>query len=696
MKFNKIFSALFSGAMLLGTVACTDEVEFTPADPVAGEGVYFPEDVTSAEILQGSSSVTLDLLRTNDNGPLTVNLESSVTDKDGNPLANDFTIPTHAQFVAGSLMAPIDITYDWTKVEAEVDFYVHIKVPAELSTPYGLSEQTFVLKYSPWSEFKRYGGTEMGTGTLSGFDMSDIEVPVYESESLVGAGKQYRFGGYLVDEAYPEAQGYPGSYVNGYNFIVRVSPTSLGGKYSHLYPATLEPVATGDDQSFGEMIMITDVYTFRTRVGGNIYPGNTDEELQRVSVYNSQTGLFSIHCVYYTGTTAQLTADEYMQLPGFKDYSLSFSYKGNMVAPDGSESVIIEAYRSDDVASYSYAIKAGELTNDEIAQTVTEIQNDSEAELIYDALTNLEFTPDEPGVYTIVGVGYDAAGAKVCQQAFTFEFESVQKESDWEEAGTVLYTDGILYGLFNNIGGETYQVKLEKHKTTPNYYRLVNPYAPYASAGIVSSGKHYINFYKGSTSNYVALDWSETGLRVNGDNWSVASMVYPLLDQYDVDVIARSQYSYVLGTMEDGVIEFPAGLINRYIYPEGTENDGYISNYSDALIDAFNNLPDENDPGFDAALNALFSGMQIHAYGMGKFAIDMMDIAAAPARSNFGGVKAGVNAEFNSAARMVKAPAVVTSLPGNMPKLARKPVEAKKVDGKLFRKGYTFKINDKF
>ena len=45
---------------------------------------------------------------------------------------------------------------------------------------------------------------------------------------------------------------------------------------------------------------------------------------------------------------------------------------------------------------------------------------------------------------------------------------------------------------------------------------------------------------------------------------------------------------------------------------------------------------------------------------------------------------------------MVKAPAVVTSLPGNMPKLARKPVEAKKVDGKLFRKGYTFKINDKF
>ena len=44
MKFNKIISALMGGAFLFGMAACTDEVEYTPADVIPGNNVYFPVD----------------------------------------------------------------------------------------------------------------------------------------------------------------------------------------------------------------------------------------------------------------------------------------------------------------------------------------------------------------------------------------------------------------------------------------------------------------------------------------------------------------------------------------------------------------------------------------------------------------------------------------------------------------------------
>lgn len=102
MKFNKIISALMGGAFLFGMAACTDEVEYTPADVIPGNNVYFAVDEpATVEIGVDATSCEVYLYRENADGVLTVGLEGQVTDKQGNPETDIFTVPSQVTFPAG-------------------------------------------------------------------------------------------------------------------------------------------------------------------------------------------------------------------------------------------------------------------------------------------------------------------------------------------------------------------------------------------------------------------------------------------------------------------------------------------------------------------------------------------------------------------------------------------------------------------
>lgn len=151
MKINKLFSFLLGGALIMGAASCTDEVEYNGADAITGNGVYFPElESTDVAIEQNTSSVTVELLRTNGEAQLNVPLKSSVTDKDGNAVANNpFDIPATVTFPAGVVKIQVPISYVFTDVEPEFNYYVHLAIEGEESTPYGRVNQTYVLKYAP-------------------------------------------------------------------------------------------------------------------------------------------------------------------------------------------------------------------------------------------------------------------------------------------------------------------------------------------------------------------------------------------------------------------------------------------------------------------------------------------------------------------------------------------------------------------
>lgn len=84
MKFNKIFSALCGGLLLAGFSACTDKVEYSPAEAILGNGVYFDSKATSdalVSIPKDANELQIPLFRTNADGALTVGLQAKFTDR---------------------------------------------------------------------------------------------------------------------------------------------------------------------------------------------------------------------------------------------------------------------------------------------------------------------------------------------------------------------------------------------------------------------------------------------------------------------------------------------------------------------------------------------------------------------------------------------------------------------------------------
>ena len=110
MKLNKITSMLFGGALLFGAAACTDEVEYTPTEPIAVEGVYFSETESNVvDIHDNANKVAINLYRVNADKAITVDLSGEVLGANGTPVPQIFDVPTQVSFPAGETVVPIEI-----------------------------------------------------------------------------------------------------------------------------------------------------------------------------------------------------------------------------------------------------------------------------------------------------------------------------------------------------------------------------------------------------------------------------------------------------------------------------------------------------------------------------------------------------------------------------------------------------------
>lgn len=635
MTHNKLFHTLFGGLLLFGAAACTDEIEYTPADPVAGEGVYFSADADEViNIKTDATETTVILYRSNAEGTYTASLESTIVDADGTDAADIFDVPASVTFADGATEAPIKIGVTFNKVVPLAEYVLNIKVKGNETTPYGLPAREFIITYAPWGDAERYGGKdEYAVVTLSGFGISGHEVPVFEEKSLVSEQRRYIFGGVGMpgyeDLTPNDKDFYEYSYINGYNVTVIRDAEPVNAQNPNIYLCTMPPVATGDD-SEGSMIMITDVYTYRTQIG-EIYPGNTPEQLRGLSYYNAETGLFTIYTIYYDASGPLLPSEEYMQLPGFKSYTLEFSYTGNYVSSDGKESAIIEAYRSDDLASFAYVIKQGALDEAGLNAAKDEILANTDLDLIYDQVAHLSFSPEESGLYTIVGVGYDTNGKNVCQSYEVFSFESVQKEKDWQSIGMCEYTDGAFYGLIaykdgTPFGGDTWDVEVEESIKEPGHYRLVNPYASWPTnvefGNALSIPGNYYLYFNATKNDNAYIVTSDLGidlapLNIQGLSGACtlgSRQVEVFLENGNsLDDIAKAGWC---GTNDNGLITFPAATL---ILGCG-EKGAFYANQNDATMEAFEN-------------NSFSANLLPTGYGVGILSIDMSVMTKAPARS---------------------------------------------------------------
>lgn len=671
MKFNKIISALMGGAFLFGMAACTDEVEYTPAEVIPGNNVYFPVDESATvEIGVDATSCDVYLYREGADDVLTVGLEGQVTDKQGNPMTDIFTVPTQVTFPAGVKKVPIVIDLDLDKVEPEYEYQLDLKVKGEDTSIYGLTERTFTLIYSPWSEWKVYrydpatsemipvstpdydnqGVTAMATVTLQEVLAGVYEVPLYVRGSLVNDNKfQLLFPDPVAYELYSADPDYDpiavtGDIQTGNRFVynMTIDKTWTFTNEGENVPFVIVPrTMTGLTYQGGGEIFFADVLSYYT----DSYNGQYDMQFiyDRLLVpnditpayYDAKAGMIILNTA---ASTVALDANgqwlgskvETVLLPGFKDYDVTMEYSGNFVNPQGKETAQIQAVKGADVASFAYKCVAGALTQAQVDAVAEEIKADANAELIYDATATLSFSLPEDGKYTVVTVSYNEGGEAVATTAYTFDYKTVQAAREWVSVGTCKYTDGLIYGHWqfsptDPIGGEEWDVEVEASTTTPGRYRLVNAYAAWPLAidlaqngqPVALTDKDYYIYFDARYSNATYMENGEIGVDLAEIGLSGAMSFdcdcYSLMTgnrQYPLEMLAAYGYA---GTVEDGIIAFPAGTFGLYY-----GKNGVYTNFSDELNEA---RAAWNDPN-----NSFWTTVPDPAYGMGYTTIDMSGV----------------------------------------------------------------------
>lgn len=84
MKFNKIFSTLFAGALLFGAAACTDEVKYDETKPETTNQVYLSNtDSNVIDLGLDQQSFNITVYRVKTEGEVTVDIASSAKNPDG-------------------------------------------------------------------------------------------------------------------------------------------------------------------------------------------------------------------------------------------------------------------------------------------------------------------------------------------------------------------------------------------------------------------------------------------------------------------------------------------------------------------------------------------------------------------------------------------------------------------------------------
>lgn len=566
MKLNKIASLLLGAVIAVGAVSCEDD-KYEPTPAYTGNEVYFDKDMsTTVTIPLDATSVPVEIYRVKSSSELMVDLVSTVTTADGTDASNIISVPATVTFAQDATSAQIPVSVNFPAVVADEDYIVNISVKGENLTPYGETSVTLSMSYAPWSEWENPTGTaayEVVAVQMAGLWDYAYDAPMLVRQSLTNEN--------LIQYFVP----FPFQDVDfGFTLSMDMSKkVELEGE--EVIPFTMERIDTGiANGSTGKYFSLWDTFSFAKA----LFPDMTEEQIYAFCVqkmggfsyYSPARGLFAVNQIVFPTedpvTGSYYTTDyNYIQRPGFKQYTLDFTKVYNLVDEMGNESVVIEAYKSEDVATFSYTITPGVMTDAEISAEADAIVADGEATLYSDQLTYLAYTPEEAGDYTLVGVGFDADAHEVIRKSYVFTYESVQKASEWHSIGEGALTDGIVCGIYN-VQPVTWDVEIEEHNTTPGLYRVVNPYLnwPYNVANqgaLVKKGNYYLEI-DATDPDAVRVNHTEIGVQMNAADGFVSVWNYgDILINMGRATFDQCKKAGYFGKLVDGSVEIPTGRL---------------------------------------------------------------------------------------------------------------------------------------
>lgn len=529
---KKLFKSYIALAVLaLGFSACTEEVEYTPAEAPTNAQVYF-SNTNGAQIDIAQDAKSFDIAVSRAEAGAAASIDVYVT---ADSLANTvFDFPATVEFADSAVSAVYTVNVkEGVELEYSVFHNITLSFDETLTTPYGNGSYSFAVGVpAPWSEWEETSGTFNFSLYVSGA----YEIPVLYRE-------------HMLDET--KAQ-----FLLGF--------TAIGAKEDVLVDVNTETGACQvgvhyflDSSNYGP-VYLADMphYPLQPGISYDNYP----------CTFDAEKGLLSLNLIYFISEALGSSASGYfangvetLQLDGYyvPDYSLNMEYRGNYVDNNGTNNAVISTTKGVDVAKYLMTV----ISADEDANAA--VQGMLKGEVACDTLTEAGFYAypiTASGNYKALAITFDAEDNAVESFSTDFEFWVAGDSNPWESLGYAIYTDDIVsVYLQDGPANLSYPVEVRENKEQPGLYRIINPYEYF---GADTSKEYYIEIDATDPEGVWINGYYDTGLDIGAGNILVSSYASYLLSNDQDATKEDAKEAGLCGILADGVISFPEkGLV---------------------------------------------------------------------------------------------------------------------------------------
>lgn len=547
--FKNSFMAL--AVLALGFSACTEQVEYTPAQVPSNNQVFFPNtngsqidinkdaqsfDVVVSRVVAGEAAIV----------PVTV-----VADELGEAT---FDFPAAVEFVDTMTTAIYTVT---VKEGAGLDYTQYASVAITLdslfATPYGDATYRFKVGVpAPWSEWEK---VKTATYNYTGSYWSGAfeGVTVRYRESLIN-DVEGQFGVTYIEKN-EKGEDVEYGMAGGFEFLIDYNRKT--GECQVL------PQQVDDNATYGP-VFVCDLphYPHQAGLSYENYP----------CTYDAEKGLFTLTLIYCVNTEWGSAANgqfgngvETIQLDGFKayDYNFSMQFKGHYVDNNGTDNAVISVSKGVDVTKYLMTV----ISADEDANAT--IQGMLAGTVACDTLTQsgyYAYPITASGNYVALAITYDANEEALEAHTTEFEFWAVGDENPWESLGYAMYTEDCLT-TFYEVANETYPVEVRQHKDYPGLFRVIHPYEAY---GADTSKEYFIEIDATDPEAVIIPGVYGTGLDTGYGEISLTSMAYFYMATQGATKEDVKDAGYT-GVLAENVITFPVEglLISMPDYEDG-------------------------------------------------------------------------------------------------------------------------------
>ena len=535
--FKNSYIAL--AVLALGFSACTEEVEYNPAEVPATAQVYF-SNTNGAQIDLAKEARSFDIAVSRAVAGAAASIDVNVV---ADSLANTvFDFPATVEFADSASTAVYTVNVkEGVELEFEVYHNITLSFDESLATPYGNSTYAFEVGVpAPWSEWEK-----IGTGTYY--------LSIYWGGTHSGLPIYYRE--YLLNDT--DAQFYIPGIANSMDLTIEYNRQTGNCQVLPQYAVT--------NSNYGQVTVLDIPHYPFTNLSG------TYEEYP--CYYDAEKGLFTLNLAYVVCTLWDANTNgsfgngvETFQLDGFKqyDYTFDMSFKGHYIDNAGNDNAVISTTMGLDIPQYLMTVVSAD---EDIDATVSGMLDGS---VPCDTLTESGFYAyplTESGNYVAVAVTFDADG-KAFEEPYTeeFEFYLAGQENPWVSLGMATYTEDLLTTFFK-VANETYPVEVRQNKDNPGLYRVIHPYAAY---GADTESEYFFEIDATDPEGVYIPDVYGTGLDAGYGEVSITSMAYYYMATKGASLEDVKGAGYC-GVFADNVITFPAEalMISMSGYQDG-------------------------------------------------------------------------------------------------------------------------------